>query len=234
MKRFAVRLAAFSIILSLCMLPGISGAQESAKSPATKRISGYIWGILLKLKPRSSDSYYRVTAVVGVRGFSTALPYEKSAFRFGALAAELQFAENIKDEQRGKKTSALITEGLKQADIVLPSGDDPVPAEKLYAAIENFVKEKKLDDFYQFGQWVGSLHMALLAAGDGHMDAASELLGKESQAGYFLDMMKKKDMPPGIINNLRKLERMKSKSAYTDRDAKEAIRCLENIILLLG
>ncbi len=234
MKRFAIRLAAFSVVLSLCMLPVISGAQESAKSPATKKISGYIWGILLKLKPRSNDTYYRVTAVVGVRGFSTALPYEKSAFRFGALAAELQFAEDTKDEQHAKKTAALITEGLKQADIVLPSGDAPLPAEKLNTAIENFVKDKKLDDFYQFGQWVGSLHMALLSVRDGHMDAASELLGINSRAGYFLDMMKKKDMPPGIINNLRKLERMKNKSAFTDRDVKDAIGCLENIILLLG
>jgi hypothetical protein len=234
MKCFATRLAALFVILSFCILPGIAGAKGDEKSPPPQTMSGYIWKILLKLKPRSGDSYYRVTAVIGVRGFSTALPYEKSAFRFGALAAELQYAENARDEERAKKTSALIMGGLKQADVLVTSGEESLPMEKLTPAIETFVKEKKLDDFYQFGQWVGSLHLALLTTREGNMEVASELLGKDSQAGYFLNLLKDRDVLPGVINNLKKLERMKNKTVYAERDVKEAISYLENIILLMG
>lgn len=234
MKKAGTRFVALFVMLSFCMLPCTSSAAADGKGPPAKKISSYIWEILSKLKPRSNDSYYRVTAVIGVRGFSTAQPYDKSAFRFGALAAELQYAENTRDEERARKTSALIMTGLKQADVALPSGDDSLPGEKLIPAIETFVSEKKLDDFYQFGQWVGSLHLALLTARDGHMEVASQLLGKESQAGYFLNIIRDRDVPPGVINNLRKLDGMKNRPVYAEKDVKEAIGYLVNIIFVMG
>ena len=232
--KWKIEVFALAIMIAVSNVPSFCFSKEPDESSTTKKITNLILKTVLRIKPRFDDSSYQMTAVIGVRGFSTAQPYEKSAFRFGALSAELQYAESVPDAERAKKAAELIVMGLEQANMKSQLSGQSGTFSELYPVMEEFVSARKLDDYFQMGQWVASMRLAMLTGGDENMDMVSPFLGSENQAGHFLAVLKDKEVPPGVINNLQKLNRMKKKTVLTEKDLKDAADYLRNILLLMG
>jgi hypothetical protein len=222
-----------SIVAMALIFSSLSFGSEPTLQSSLRKISNLIFESIRKSMPRTRDSNYQVTAAMGVRGFGASEPYEKSVFRLGALSAELRYAEGIPDEKNSQKIVSLIVEGLNRLNIEIPNAQGAMSHSQLNPVMEKLANEKNIDAFFQLGQWVEAMRLVMITARDGHPDIAYAFLGTDNQAGYFIEALKGKDVHHGVINNLRKLDKMKGKDNFSDHDIKKAIACLENILLLL-
>lgn len=225
--------AVLAVTVAVLAFSCLSYGGEPAGRSSLRKISNLIFENLRKHMLSARDVNYQVTAVIGVRGFGAAEPYEKSAFRFGALSAELRYAESIPDDQNSKKIASLIVDGLNRLRIEIPGTKGTMSLAQLNPAMEKFVADKKVDDYFQLGQWVGAMRFAMLTAREGHPDMASRFLGSENEAAYFLGILQGQEVPQGVITNLKKLDMMKAKTPCSEQDVKDAISYLDNILLLL-
>ncbi|MCX8116568.1 MAG: hypothetical protein N3G78_01385 [Desulfobacterota bacterium] len=100
--------------------------------------------------------------------------------------------------------------------------------------MEDFLSKEGHLLFYRFGEWAQATRLAALSGEKGKVEAAVQFLRGANLAAYFLEELKAKKLPMGVMDSLKSIAEIEKKSLIGEEEVRRTLKAVTTIIEIMG